>query len=310
MSLNSVENFYMRLKAFLFAFFYELECSLKGHIEELEKIKFLSEEANTDEYFKKYIKNHILTHLTKLPLNKLTHKISLHFKSLSGTIDSEEYLYDDLSDFEIIQVLLPSEISDSLKEELKAEKSAVYTNPDVLLKVSNGTFYKLISIELKSTKNNSIPGSSVQQVNPHEWVIFYRHGGKEKIIATGQYKNAISGKMQFPDRSPRPQVAINTLINWNKNNRILETNNLLFNIHEEEEAIKIELLSDWQESLAKRWIDVLKADRIKSNEAWFNNALRKFILKFIDFLDRLSPNDLSAFKAKLKRLISEYEKKE
>mgnify|MGYP003330257066 CR=1 FL=1 len=30
-------------------------------------------------------------------------------------------------------------------------------------------------IELKSTKDNAIPGSSVQQINPDEWVIFVKH---------------------------------------------------------------------------------------------------------------------------------------
>ena len=50
----------------------------------------------------------------------------------------------------------------------------------------------------------------MQQINPYEWVIFIKQG-KPIEITTGFYLNSITEKVQFPDRSPRPQVSFNTL---------------------------------------------------------------------------------------------------
>ena len=117
----------------------------------------------------------------------------------------------DIKKIQVNRVLLPEDISDELKEIIKASKSSVYTNPDLYLELKLGDEISYESIELKSTKNDSIPGSSIQQIVPEEWVIFIKHSGKSISISTGQYIHAINSKMQFPDRSPRPQVSFKAM---------------------------------------------------------------------------------------------------
>lgn len=88
------------------------------------------------------------------------------------------------------------------------------------------------TIELKSTKQDSIPGSSIQQILPDEWVIFIKHTAKDVDVVTGKYRHSINSKMQFPDRSPRPQVSFKKLKNWNDNFRNFEKNVLTYSLDE------------------------------------------------------------------------------
>jgi hypothetical protein len=129
----------------------------------------------------------------------------------------------DIKKIQVNRVLLPEDISDELKEIIKASKSSVYTNPDLYLELKLGDEISYESIELKSTKNDSIPGSSIQQIVPEEWVIFIKHSGKSISISTGQYIHAINSKIQFPDRSPRPQVSFKAMSTWNKDKRIVKS---------------------------------------------------------------------------------------
>jgi len=76
-----------------------------------------------------------------------------------------------LKTFEIKKVYLPNELGKELKKQISASKSSVYTSPDLYLEIHDGQDVYYQSLELKSTKNNKIPGSSVQQVSPFEWVI-------------------------------------------------------------------------------------------------------------------------------------------
>ena len=62
-----------------------------------------------------------------------------------------------------------------LKHELQSRKEAVFTRPDICLEIRINDSLEYETVELKSTKNDSIPGSSVQQITPDEWVIFIKH---------------------------------------------------------------------------------------------------------------------------------------
>lgn len=200
-------------------------------------------------------------------------------------------------------ILLPEYISDKLKEIIKASKSSVHTNPDLYLELKLGDEISYKSIELKSTKNDSIPGSSIQQIIPEEWIIFIKHSRKSICISTVQYIHAINSKMQFPDRSPRPQVSFKAMSTWNKDTRIVKSNALCYK-KDDNDNNKRALISDWQDVLSQRWIDVLfNATSTKANETWFNNNMRKFILSFLTKYENLTDAEKIEFKERVKSLI-------
>lgn len=109
--------------------------------------------------------------------------------------------------------------------------------------------------------------------------------------------------MQFPDRSPRPQVSFKAMSTWNKNNRSVNSNELCYE-KDDDDNNKRALISDWQDVLSQRWIDVLfNATSTKVNEPWFNNNMRKFILSFLEKYEILTDAEKKAFKEKVQSLI-------
>lgn len=274
---------------------YKLEEDLMNHKDELIKVSFQSDEANTDRPLKEYLKQHIEKSFSSIPED--TDITSLCFEGDTFT-DLQA-----IKQIRVNRVLLPEDISDELKETIKASKSSVYTNPDLYLELKLDNELSYESIELKSTKNDSIPGSSIQQIVPEEWVIFIKHTGKNISITTGQYIHAINSKMQFPDRSPRPQVSFKAMSGWNKDNRIVKSNALCYE-KDDDDNNKRALISDWQDVLSKRWIDVLfNATSTKANEPWFNNNMRKFILSFLAKYENLTDAEKKEFKERVESLI-------
>lgn len=281
---------------FMYAYMFELEQYLNVHKHELLNISFQSDEANTDRPLKEYLKNTI-----QFKCN------SISFPNFQLTVESSDHTIpsfctiDDLSKISICRVLLPDEIDEKIKAIISKQKNSIYTNPDLCIELSTPEGNKYVTIELKSTKNNSIPGSSIQQVQPQEWVIFIRHN-KDKIdVATGQYLNAINTKMQFPDRSPRPQVSFYELKHWNNSHRFFEENKLCY-IASEDNALKYSLLYDWQEVLAKQWNDIVFSEQSNREEPWFHLSLKKFILHFLEKYDSLSDAEKNQYKESLKKI--------
>lgn len=284
------------LDFFLIIYFYQLETDLNKNNKGLEKIEFQSDEANTDKYVKRFFQNYILDN------NNIS---STNFENITVIIDKKDYVVKTgkLQGFKITSALLPEQLSPSQKKVITNSKKSVYTNPDLYLEISNGknTFFE--SLELKSTKNNTIPGSSVQQVAPFEWVIFVKRNRSSVEVSTGYYINSITEKLPFPDRSPRPIVGFKTLYDWNRKYRIVESDELIIRDTSEINQKKIKLLADWQDFLAAEWLEIIKADDTKKNEKWFNNAIRKFALKFLNYSDQLSHQDKEVLKRKLNKLI-------
>lgn len=283
------------IQKFMCIYMYKLEEDLMNHKDELIKVSFQSDEANTDRPLKEYLKQHIEKSFSSIPED--TDITSLCFEGDTFT-DLQA-----IKQIRVNRVLLPEDISDELKETIKASKSSVYTNPDLYLELKLDNELSYESIELKSTKNDSIPGSSIQQIVPEEWVIFIKHTGKNISITTGQYIHAINYKMQFPDRSPRPQVSFKAMSGWNKDNRIVKSNALCYE-KDDDDNNKRALISDWQDVLSKRWIDVLfNATSTKANEPWFNNNMRKFILSFLAKYENLTDAEKKEFKERVESLI-------
>ena len=66
---------------------------------------------------------------------------------------------------------------------------------------------------------------------------------------------------------------------------------------------KIKLLTDWQDFLATEWLEIIKCKESRNNEKWFNNAIRKFALKFLEYTETLTENEKEKLKIALTKLI-------
>lgn len=295
--IERVLNRDYKLELFMIAYMCELEEKLNNNLKYFDDVVFHLDEANSDQEIKKRIRQFIIENIKNVKYIKEVYLENDECKS----IDNKYY---------IESIKLPSELSEMEKSYLKSNKKAVYTNPDLLFFVSNGKDTTPISIEIKSTLNNKIPGSSIQQISEDDWVIFIKHT-KERVteFITGRYIDSISGTMQFPDRSPRPQVAFNNLKEWNNNHRY-KVNSKLVIKSDESKKDKLALLSDWQMVLSTRWLEVLKHDKKMNNEPWFNNNIRKFSIMLLDYYDSLDIDDREKMKNKIIKNIEEGNKDE
>lgn len=281
---------------FMYFYMYELEMFLNSKKAELSKISFKSDEANTDRPLKEFLKRLIENELNALPKNRIVNSLN---------IDSHIYLVDPYLGYKIRRVLLPEDISDNIKQKIKESKNSIYTNPDICLEIESDDCIFYETIELKSTKADSIPGSSIQQIVPTEWVIFIKHSPNNIDITTGQYINSVNSKMQFPDRSPRPQVSFKALNDWNNSYRNIKDNSLIYKTDESKNN-KLDLIKDWQSVLAKRWISILfDAKKVKKSEPWFNNNMRKFIIDFLEIYEKLTDKEKIDFKNRIISMIKE-----
>lgn len=198
---------------------------------------------------------------------------------------------------------MPEQLSIEQKKSITESKKSVYTSPDLYLEITDGANIYFESVELKSTKDNNIPGSSVQQVSPFEWVIFVKRNNEKVLVTTGFYINSITEKLPFPDRSPRPQIGFKTLLDWNKKYRKVEDEVLTIENSTEINNYKIKLLTDWQDFLATEWLEIIKSEESRNSEKWFNNAIRKFALKFLDYTDTLTDTEKEKLKSNLTKII-------
>lgn len=286
-----------KIQNFMQIYMYELEQFLCTKKAELKEVSFQSDEANTDRPLKEFLRTVIENEFTRIPSD--TQITDVVFNDVAG-VD-----IDELKKVQVLRVLLPEQITDEIKAIVSATKNAVYTNPDMCLEIlmDGQKYYE--TIELKSTKQDSIPGSSIQQVLPDEWVIFIKHSTAKIEIVTGQYIHAINSKMQFPDRSPRPQVSFKEMQSWNQANRIVQYAKLMYK-KDNEESVKYDLINDWQGVLSDRWIDMLfNATSTRNNEPWFNNNMRKFIVAFLDRYEKLSDVEKQALVNRIKSLIKD-----
>lgn len=262
------------LVLFMNAFMYELEELLNQNLNYFDDVKFQFDEANTDQQIKIKIKEFILNNFKSI-------------KSVTEIRENNKGTFISRDDYIISNIKVPGELNDDDRKFIRNSRNAVYTNPDLLFFVSDGDKEYRISVEVKSTKNDKIPGSSIQQIDVNDWVIFLKHNDKHIIeFVTGKYIDSISGTMQFPDRSPRPQVSYNILKKWNKENRNFKNGILSFS-DDEDKNDKLQLIDDWQMLLSKRWLEVLKRKKKSFNEPWFNNNIRKFSLLLLEYYETL-----------------------
>lgn len=289
------------LQLFMHLYMYELEMWLNEHSEEILDISFQSDEANTDRPLKEYLKQVIEKRCNRIcKLESIESIQGCYIGSNTPCIGFT--IPSVMKNIFIEKVLLPENITQNIENILRKKKRAVYTNPDLCFSIDINGRIEYETVELKSTKTDAIPGSSIQQVSPNEWVIFVKHGKTKAEITTGQYFHAINSKMQFPDRSPRPQVSFSELQNWNSNCRHDDGKTITYT-SVGDEPLKYKLLTDWQSVLAKRWTEIVLDDNPKKHEPWFNNNLRKFILEFLSVYDNMSSDIKEQYKKFLSGII-------
>jgi hypothetical protein len=290
------KKIYTEKDQFLSLYFYYLETILNQDNSGLSKIKFQSEESNTDEYLKKYFKKFIKdnNHLQNIPNKKCIFEIDGKREIVSN---------NKFNDYKIVDVLIPEELTQEQKNKISETKTSIYTNPDLYLMITNGKEFWSESVELKSTKVNQIPGSSIQQVSPYEWVIFVKRSETNTEVTIGHYINCITDKLPFPDRSPRPLIGYVPLKEWNNENRFIIENVFNLKINTKEHIEKLKILEDWQDYLASKWIEIINKNSTKNSEAWFNNAIRKYTLKVLDLTKNMTPKEIETLYLKIRNMI-------
>lgn len=267
----------------------------------LSAVTYHLDEANSDKEAKKVVQTYMVSNPT------LPNHPAMNLQVQVG-LSIFKFEYCRLSQVRVANVYLPEQLTDSMKSMIKDSKNnTVYTSPDLYIELSfNGSSY-FTEIELKSTKANRIPGSSVQQINPHGWVVFIRQNPKSPLqITTGLYVNSITETMQFPDRSPRPQVAFDTLRTWNNNNLVLAHDGYTLFYDESEIAAKELLISNWKQSLVSEWLTIIfdKNLTLKPRTPWFTEAITMFSNQLIENYECLSELEKQEFRRNITSILA------
>ena len=291
-----MENQLNRIDIFLYIYFYELEKKLIENQDIFHEIKFQVDEANIDLPLKVNLKKFIKNQFCKIPNEFSQHKLKI---KQSENQEIFTFNYSDYLDIEVIDIFVPQVDDIHQYQDILKNEDKKYTNPDLLFLVQDKTEIFVKTVELKSTKKDIIPGSSVQQIDPLEWVIFLKRQQNKFDISIGQYINCLNSTIPFPDRSPRPQVSFHDLNMWNKNNRIFQNQELIY--IQENNAQKTDILMNWQNHLAHEWLNFLQKSQMNDKrETWFNQTIKIFLLKSLTYYETLSKKDKQAFIEKLK----------
>ena len=284
-----------KVKYFMYVYMLELEKALNKKSQELMKISYQMDEANTDRPLKEYLKNEILKNA--FDLSKCENKV-LKIGNESG-ID-ENIQISDLNDVYINNVYLPDEITEEIKKKIYVDKSGVYTEPDLCLELTDGKNIAYETVELKTTKKDSIPGSSIQQITASEWTIFVKHEEKYAEVSTGQYLFALNSKVQFPDRSPRPQVSHSGIKKWNSNFRQVEGEEITY-LYDNETKIKQKWLENWKATLVQSWVDMLFGNVPEPN-SWYTDCLKIFAKRLLEKYAYCTKEEKEIFIEKIKEV--------
>ena len=255
-------------------------------IRDLQAIEYHSDEANTDKGQKDIVKNYLLQQRF-LDSGAVT--------TFRFILDDEEQDIDigDLKKIFIQNVYLPEELTKEHKSKIKSSKNAGagYTAPDLYLEVNINDETKFVSLELKSTKKDKIPGSSAQQADPYEWTIFIKQqsNNQDCVVTTGIYACTITGRLPFPDRSPRPEVSFLTLSDWNLKNRVVSDTKFTLQIDTKDIQKRAMVIEDWRYSLVEDWMEYIITN--KKTSKWFDGALRMFAYKLLTHYEELDERD-------------------
>ena len=119
------------LNGFMHLYFFQIESILNKQNNDLAKIKFQSEEANTDEYLKQFFKSFLLKH------NHIQDTYYLDVKIENGQ-EIEIYNKSDLKQIYVKDVLLPIELTSKHRNIIQEQKKSVYSNSGPNHKITKG----------------------------------------------------------------------------------------------------------------------------------------------------------------------------
>jgi hypothetical protein len=283
------------IKLFLYAYFKEFEDYInEKKSDELSKISFQSDEANTDRPLKEFIKLMIESNFSTLQDSDIQKMLII-----CGENDEPIHScsYNDILNIKINKVLLPEDIPDQLKNKLNMHSPSIKTSPDLVLVIKNNSELYYERVELKSTKKDIIPGGSFLQIDPNEWTIFVKHKkNKSAKLITGKYTFMIAEELYYPDRNPRPHVSFNKGNDWNNNNRIDTNSELSYrNIDSLEQEWDEDYMTEY---IKTKWLKLIKENNPKDTR-WFNSALRTFSLELIEMTRNLDDKEINNLKANL-----------
>lgn len=229
---------------------------VEKYAEEIYGLKYSSEEQNIDCSLKRKVKQIILNELS----------------SFNGVKVQRVYIGKEAKE--------NKEVKEAL---MRASKNSdrIWANPDLCIKFQDeqGVFYE--TIELKSCKKDVIYGSSINQIDFDQWVIFVRHDGKNCAISVGRYIDFVPAdqKLKFDIRF-RPFVSIN------------EANKATEQARKEKEY----MLNNWEQIMAEDSVDELingTTDNLLSR--W----LKKFSLVLLKRFMQMSDEEKEALFQKL-----------
>ncbi len=288
MALEENLSFIDKVDKFLYIYMYQLEVGLQFLNKEIAKLPFQIDEANIDSHINMFIKNYIVS-------NNL-HNIFTTSEYSQLNINDIIYTYNDLKDIHIHKVLIKSEITNDIKENLKSQNK-IYTSPDLLFLITDGVNSIYKKIEIKTTKNNQILGSSVKQIDTDSWCIFIKRYKDKCDILTGKYLYAIDGKLRYPDRNPRPTISFNQLKLFNSHNRVIQDNNIIYNWEEKDLVYKESVLKETNDFITSQWLDIVKEENV--NKTDFQSIIKLYSLKLLNEYDKMSSDEKNDFKNKL-----------
>ena len=233
---------------------------LKNNIEEFSNIKTKEGELNIDTYLKKKIikiinweKDFINSNLKNITFNRI--------------YDNKEYF------------------------NLKNKDESISKITDLVISYTIEGKKLFSEIEVKKTNKDKIPGSSINQIKPNKCIVFFKMG-KETKVEVGYYSQAISGRIAFPDRLPRPEVSFKLLEQYNK--EINETNFSEKLIENEKSFLYKGQLSKY---LAEQWISKLFSLKPTT---WFHKAISIFSLHLIEKYEKMDYSEKESFKNEIR----------
>lgn len=236
---------------------------LKNNIEEFSNIKTKEGELNVDTYLK---------------------------KKIIKTINSENvFINDNLNGIIFNRIYDNKEYFD-----LKNKDESISKITDLVISYTIDGKKLFSEIEVKKTNKDKIPGSSINQINPNKCIIFFKMG-KETKVEIGYYSQAVSGRVAFPDRAPRPEVSFKVLEESNK--EINETNfsEKLIESQNEKSFLYEGQLSTY---LAKQWLNNLFSFKFTT---WFHKAISIFSLSLIEKYESMNDKEKESFKNEIRK---------
>lgn len=248
-----------------------IEDELNKDVNQVKSIEYQKDEANTDHEIKRFMAEKI---------NQIN-----------------EFVYTEITYnnqcFDINPCDVKAYIGSEYPKQISKTNAKRHVTPDIVIEINDHVF----TVEIKTSKTGGdIPGSSVQQSDPDEWSIFVnRKTGK---VTCSKYAIAFSGKIPFPDRSPRPIVSCLSVEDWSRTHVIKDKLHGVAMINDLDIVNnRRTMVNDWKEELISNWFDMMSVP----SRGWFPNVLKRFVVYLLESEKNQDPAKRSTYIEKIKK---------